>query len=212
MGKLLYTLLFATLATITFSSCKDEETYAEQKERENNAINDYIFKNNINVITEEQFHEQGNTTDASKNEYVLFESKGVYMQIVDMGCGEKLKDGEAIEVICRYKEYNINEGVLQSTNIGTYDTATKDDVFTVRNNSGSFVASFVKGQMMDKYQSAQVPSGWLIPLTYIKIGRQTTKEEKIARVKIILPHDQGQAYATSNVYACAYDITYMRNR
>lgn len=212
MRKLFYSLTLAILATITIASCSSEETYAEQKERENSAINDYIYKNNIKVISEQQFHNQGDMTDTTKHEYVLFESKGVYMQIVDKGCGEKLKDGEATEVICRFKEYNINGDSLQYTNVGAYETATIDDVFTVRNTSGSFVASFVKGAMYSKYKSAQVPNGWLIPLTYINLGRQTTKDEKIAHVKIILPHDQGHTYASNGVYACAYDITYMRNK
>jgi hypothetical protein len=64
--------------------------------------------------------------------------------------------------------------------------------------------------MANTYGSTQVPTGWLVPLTYINLGRPENENEKIARVKIIVPHNQGQAYATSNVYACFYDITYQR--
>jgi hypothetical protein len=76
--------------------------------------------------------------------------------------------------------------------------------------SGSFYATFVFGVMANTYGSNQVPTGWLVPLTYIKLGRPQTKDEKVAHVKLIVPHNQGQAYASSNVYACFYDITYER--
>ncbi len=57
----------------------------DQLERETEAINSFIVKKRINVISEEQFAKQGNTTDATKNQYVLFPNTGVYMQIVEKG-------------------------------------------------------------------------------------------------------------------------------
>ena len=132
------------------------------------------------------------------------------MQIVEKGCGEKLKDGESGDVLCRYYEWNINGDSLQTFNDGTFARALSYDKFTVRNLSGSFYATFVFGVMANTYGSNQVPTGWLVPLTYIKLGRPQTKDEKVAHVKLIVPHNQGQAYASSNVYACFYDITYER--
>ena len=70
----------------------------------------------IKVISEEQFEKQGNTTDVSKNQYVLFASSGVYMQIIDKGTGEPLKKGETATVLCRFTENNLITDTLQLTN------------------------------------------------------------------------------------------------
>lgn len=198
------------IALMALSSCSETETYAEQKEREESAISSYIHNNNIKVISEEQFRAQGETTSVDNNEYVLFTSTGIYMQIVEKGCGEKLKNGESTDVLCRFTEYNINNNALQLTNYGDMNYATIVDKMTVRNTSGTFTASFISGLMSATYGSTQVPSGWLVPLTYINLGRPQSADEQIARVKIIVPHDSGQMQATNNVYACHYEITYMR--
>lgn len=99
MNKLSY--LFLLLAGWLFvTSCNKTETYAEQKQRERNAINAFIVKKGINVISESDFENQNYTTDLSKNQYVLFEKSGVYMQIVEEGCGEKMASGESTTVLC----------------------------------------------------------------------------------------------------------------
>lgn len=209
MKKYLPFYLLAMLIGIT-TSCNDTQTYAEQKKYENSRINDYIAKHGINAISESQFHSQGDSTSVEKNEYVLFANSGIYMQIIDKGCGTKLKNGESGDVLCRYREWNINGDSLQTYNDGTFARSMSYDKFTVRNTSGSFTATFVFGIMANTYGSTQVPTGWLVPLTYINLGRPTSEKDKVAHVKVIVPHNQGQAYATSNVYACFYDITYQR--
>ncbi len=219
MNKTLYTLLTIMLGITLFTSCNNEETYAEQKERERGYINNFINGNcNINrrairVISESDFKAQGETTDTAKNEYVLFSSTGVYMQIVEKGTGElfkKLANGESADVLCRYTEYNINGDSLQSTNDNSFSTSTMCEKMTVRNTSGTFTASFVYGYMPNIYGTLSVPSGWLIPLRYINLGRLASDEDRLAHVKIIVPHNQGQPSATNNVYACFYDIVYQR--
>jgi len=60
------------------------------------------------------------------------------------------------------------------------------------------------------YSSTSVPAGWLVPLTYINIGRPLKDGDEIAKVKIIVPHSEGQSYASEYVYPCYYKITYMR--
>ncbi|MDO4171620.1 MAG: DUF4827 domain-containing protein [Prevotellaceae bacterium] len=210
MNKTLYIICSIMLAMMSLVSCSETETYAEQKEREESSISRYIVKYGINAISEDQFRAQGETTSVEKNEYVFFKSTGIYMQIINKGCGEKLKNNESAEVLCRFKEYNINGDSLQLTNSDSFYTATAVDKMAVRNTSGTFSASFIYGIMLNQYRSAQVPAGWLVPLTYINIGRPKSADEEIAHVKIIVPHDKGQAYATTNVYACEYDIHYMR--
>lgn len=210
MKNKLHILCVAAVAAMTIASCTETETYAEQKDREEQAITRYIATHNITPISEETFAAQGDSTSVEKNEYVFFRSTGIYMQIVDKGIGEAVKQGESADLLCRFEEYNINGDSLQLTNKGLSDwTAMFADKMTVRNTSGTFNGTFITGRMQTAYGSTSVPNGWLVPLTYIKPGRNNP-ENKQARIKIIVPHDKGQSQATSNVYACHYDITYMR--
>lgn len=211
MGKIKLALL-ACAALFTLMSCDDSESYADQKKKERSAIRSYIAKENIKVITEKEFHAQDSTTDASKNEYVLFETTGVYMQIIREGCGEKLKDGETATVICRFKEWNLLTDSLQLANNIENSSLNFPDLMSVKNTSGTFKASFIQGSsvMYSIYGSGSVPAGWLAPLSYIKIGRPAKPGEEIAKVKLIVPHTQGHQYASSGVYPCLYEITYQR--
>lgn len=203
----------AFIAAVTVISCDDTETYAEQKDKERAAISRFIADSAITVITESQLKEQGYKTDVSKNEFVLMQNSGVYMQIVREGCGEKIKEGETTTVLCRFTEYNILTDSLQLTNdILSFSSIV--DKMTVTNSSGSFTASFFDGQsvMAMFYGTTSVPSGWLVPLTYIKVGRPENAGDEIAKVNLIVPHTQGHAYASSGVYPCYYTITYERGR
>lgn len=211
MGKIKF-ILFALAAIFTLMSCDDTESYADQKKKERAAINSYITKNKIKVISESEFLAQDTTTDVSKNEYVLFDNTGVYMQIIREGCGEKLKDGETATVLCRFTEWNMLTDSLQLANNISASEFNHPDIMIVTNTSGTFKASFVAGSsvMYAIYGSTSVPAGWLTPLTYIKIGRPANPGEEIAKVKLIVPHTQGHQYATSGVYPCLYEITYQR--
>ena len=91
------------------------------------------------------------------------------------------------------------------------------DIMKVTNNSGSFAASFDTeinggGAMYNTYGSTSVPSGWLIPFSYIRIGRQDSPDEGIAKVRLIVPHSEGQTSAVSNVYPCFYELTFQKMR
>ncbi len=207
MKKPIYALL-AVVAVLSFASCDDYETYGEMREKELDAISSYISSEGIRVISEDQFHSQGDSTSVERNEYVYMDNSGVYMQIVRRGCGEPLEDGRQVNVLCRYTEYNILDNIMQTRN--DYDSRNYDKMSVVRNNS-TYTATFVSGVMYSTYGSS-VPAGWLVPFPYINVGRQSTPDEEIARVKLIVPHSQGQSYASSNVYPCFYDITYQRER
>ena len=207
-------LICIVLAALAFAACSTTETYADMKKKERSAINRYITNQNIKVIKESQFEQQGCTTDTSKNEFVLFESTGVYMQIRSKGTGEKLKDGETADVTCRFNEYNLLEGdsALQLTNI--YQYAWCNDKMTVKNTSGTFSGVFSKKfcMMYTSYNSQAVPSGWLVPLAYVNLGRYDSADAELAKVKLIVPHSQGQSAAAQSVYPCMYEITYERCR
>ena len=116
MKKSLFNALPAVLLlalTAHLASCSQTETYAEQKDKEVKAIQSFLNRDivvseedgtvlcnvgTITPITEEEFENQGHTTDLSRNEYVLFSNSGVYMQIVRPGTGEKLESGQSARI------------------------------------------------------------------------------------------------------------------
>ena len=217
-------LTFVAAATL-FTSCEDEDSYAEDRKREVKQIRSFLQKGiqvrdadtgdylinlpgPIKEITEEAFYANDSTTDVAANEFVLFRGSGVYMQIVRKGTGEKLGDGGT--VICRYKEYNIAADTLQSSDYAL-PYAHMPEMMTVTNTLGTFSAQFTSGLMSSLYGAA-VPGAWLIPLTFINLGRQTTPEGEIALVRLIVPSTEGQSQAQTQVYPCYYEITYQRGR
>ena len=206
--KIKFFSILAVLMTLAFTSCDDYETYGEKKEKEREAIAAFISEKNIKVIDEATFEAKGQTTSVADNEYVYLEKSGVYMQIERKGAGEKLEEGKQVNILCRYTEYNINDGYYQTVNICS---ATYPEKFTVTRSGSNLTASFTQGTMLNSYSSS-VPEGWLVPLLYINVGRQTTADEEISKVNIIVPHSKGQAYAMQSVYACHYTITYQRER
>lgn len=213
MKKIISILVALIIIVLTFSSCTSEETYAEQRDREISSISSFIAKNNLKVIDEKTFINQGCTT--AQDEYVLFDGSGVYMNIVSKGTdGEPLAKGKAEDILVRYQETNItNSDGTQSNNMEPLYTNLCDK-FNVRNQSGTFIAKYIYGVIVNTYGSQQVPSGWLVPLRYINLGRGDSKDEngKLATVRLIVPHDQGTAYAASGVYAYYYYITYQLDR
>ena len=82
MTRLFKTLLAVMAGTLLFSSCDDEETYAEQKERENRQIRSFIESHGIDVISMSEFLVDTITDnpetgpDRNRNEYVLFNDRG----------------------------------------------------------------------------------------------------------------------------------------
>lgn len=221
-------LLLFVFAAGLFCSCDDEETYADRREKENQQIQNFLntgvsladgnsdtysinVPGGINVISESDFAAKGYTTDVERNEYVLFNSSGVYMQILRKGPGKPLAEGETATVLVRYTEYDIASAYVRSTNVlNAY--AVMPDVMTCSNSYGTIQASFLSGVMKNSYDTSTVPAGWLIPLKYINLGRQESEDEEVARVRVIVPSTQGQINASANVYACFYDISYTRGR
>ena len=203
MKKSIFISLMALFA-VALCSCEDYETYAEQKEKEKMNIYDFIDEQGIEVIDKETFEANGQVTDIAKNEFVLFEDKGVYMQIVRRGEGEMMADGDRTVFMARYLEYNIASGDTVSGNL----YASTPDKFTCERKGDTFSASFTYGFMYGIYGSA-VPNGWLVPLSYITPGRPN---DKAAKVRLIVPHGEGTSTAAQYVYPTYYEITYIPER
>lgn len=215
--KKVYSLLVLLCGILFLTSCNKGETYSDLKDAEREAINRYISKNNIKVISQTQFTDQGETTNVANNEYVYLDRSGVYMQIVRKGCGEKVKDGETLEILCRFSEYNIKENKLVTRNdiVYFYDASygnysSLPDKMMVERIGNTYTGSFVYGLMSYTHSSTSVPAGWLVPLTYVNIGRPVNDDDEIAKVRLIVPHSQGTVDASSSVFPCYYEITYER--
>lgn len=213
------------------AACNDDETYADQKKRERKAVEAFLKRDplvvvnsagdtllnthKINVISEVDFERRDSTTDVSKNEYVFFGSTGIYMQIVRQGTGKRLEDGDRATLATRYWEFNImTDSLLTSNKIPLYNPAP--DYIDVSNTAGTISGSFNieiypgGGAMYRTYGSTSVPTGWLLPLHYVKIGRQNSAEGEIAKVRMIIPHSSGTSVATNLVYPCFYEIEFQR--
>ena len=196
-----------TLAVVV-SSCNNYETYGDKKEKERNAISKFISDQNITVISEDQFNEQGQTTDISRNEFVKFDRNGVYLQIVRRGCGSELADGGQGTLVCRFVEMDILNDTIQTRN-NTPPYASTPDMMFISRSTSVYSAQFLEGVMMNVY-GATVPAGWLVPMPFIKIGHPTSESEECSKVRLIVPHTQGHAYSSSNVIPYYYEITYER--
>jgi len=206
MRKIIYTLMALT-ALFSTTACNDYETYGELKDKERDNIERFINDSSFVIISEDQFHSQGDMTIGDK-QFVQLTKSGVYMQIVRKGCGEKIKDGESLSVICRFWEISVQDTSKITNTRMPFDL----DVMNVSRNGSTYSATFIEGLMLSTYGSS-VPEAWLVPLPYINIGRLVNPEDETARVKMIVPHSQGTtSNAKSNVKPYYYDITFQRGR
>lgn len=212
-------MLLAMVVSL-FAACNDYETYSDLKKKERQAISKFLVDSAINVISEKQFEEQGQTTDLKKNQYVLLDKSGVYMQIIRKGCGQQVESGKTVNVLCRFSETNIltDSMLIRNDIVGTIymngqyiDVSQYVDKMTVQRNGSTFQASFVSGMMQLYHGTSSVPSGWLVPLLYVNVGRPLQEGDEIAKVKLIVPHSQGTQTASQSVYPAFYVITYQRD-
>lgn len=219
MKKLFYLSVLLYALSFGLQSCNDGKTYAEMKEEEADAINKFILENNIKVISEKEFIE--NDTVTKENEFVLFDKSGVYMNIQYRGDGEILKEGRYnissrfLEICIKdVEELGFSAGDTLAHNI--YSPYSENFLLTI-GSSGSYSASFTdmaQSSMYSFYETADFPSGWLVPFAYLKMKSYmgAVPSDKIARVRLIVPHSEGTAsFATRYVYPCYYEITYDLN-
>ena len=195
MKKLTLFFSLLMLACIGFQACDDTMTYAEMKEREDDAVAAFIRDSSITVISQSQFFAQDTTTNLDRNEYVQLVS-GVYMQIVDRGVeGDTIRNND--EILVRFTEYNILDKYLVYSNL---EFSYMEDSFRYTESSSSIAGIFMPSSYYYSYfGSTAVPAGWLVPWDYIY--------DK-ARVKLIVPSDMGSSTAMSSVIPYYYDIRY----
>lgn len=216
-------LLWAVTALIMLAlqSCNNGKTYAEMKEEEADAINKYILENDIKVISEADFAAQDSMT--KENEYVLLDESGVYMHVDNRGPGKEVLGDGTYNIAVRFVEVALQtrtdlgmtagDTLLANFHVANPSYTIKGEDLKLTISGESYSASFIgyNSNMYNVYGTQSVPSGWLIPFRYLTPGR-TTDSEKIARVKLIVPHSQGTSSATQSVYPCFYELTYNMTR
>ncbi|MDE5784027.1 MAG: DUF4827 domain-containing protein [Prevotella sp.] len=202
--------LLAFGCILSFVACNDYETYGDQKEKERNAIHQFIKDSSIVVISESDFHAKGDITDVSKNEFVYLNNSGVYMQIVRKGVGKPIQDGERTTLLVRFFEMCLMDSAVITNDYDIYDP----DLMNISRTGKTYTASFTQGLMKSVYGSstsaASVPAGLLVPFAYINVGRERSDTDRIAKVRLIVPHTQGHTYASSYVYPYYYEMTFQR--
>ncbi len=219
MKRIFYPLML--LSVLLMTACDKVETYADMKEKEQDAISRFISSQGITVIDEATFNAQGQTTNVNANQYVRFSRNGVYMQIVRKGSGEKLEEKKNVVLLSRFLEKNLltDQIVIRNdihsyislTGVGTVDVSQYLDKMNVMRTGTNFTASFISGMMYQYHGSATVPSGWLVPLNYINVGYTEGENDEVSKVRLIVPHSQGTADASSSVTPYYYEITYQRS-
>ncbi len=218
MKKLLFVIvaMMALVASQTlFTACNDGETYAEMKEKEKKAVNKFIRDNEltgpIKVISESAFYAQDSITDTLKNEFVLFNEDGIYMQICRKGEGQTLVEMSKEQadttiskvILCRFMEYDIENS--DTTHSNFFSPSIVDKMLcTYKHQGRSYTASFTEGYMKSVYGS-NVPKGWIKPLDYIRLTRYAGRQ---AHVRLIVPHSSGTTNAANYVLPFYYDIYY----
>ena len=226
MKKQIFYLLFISCV---LQGCNKGITYADQKENEKDDIQSWILKHDYKIISEEQFYKQDSLTN--ENEFVLLKESGVYMNIIQRGKGKRILDDGRYTILSRYIEITLssvenffvtgdtlsgnmklrNYPVFGPENWGLPQYMAQPDNYILTIDKNNYKASFKENSMMAYvYKTASVPSGWLIPLRFLKPASSipTLPSEDIARVKLIVPHSQGSAQAMKYVYPCLYEITY----
>ncbi len=217
MKTISYYLLLVVSVMCGLQSCDDSKTYAEMREEEEDAINAYITRNNISVISQSEFERDSITEE---NEYVLLDESGIYMHIDQIGQGtEVLEDGN-YTILTRFMEialqersemFHLGDTLVANMRMNGYPSLqTNPEELMVTIADGAYSATFGRYQyslMYTSYQSTAVPSGWLVPLRYLRPTR-TQSSSDVARVKLIVPHDQGTTNASRYVYPCFYELTY----
>jgi hypothetical protein len=211
MKRLIYLSLGLMVLSSLFSSCKDdEETYAEQKEREAKQVRTWLDNHDIDVISLSDFLKDTITNnpetgpDSTRNEYVLFEDNGVYMQIVRRGEGRIMESGEQWYMNARYVEVYLGSSDTLTMNIYQQNP----DVFSVSRDGASYSAFFTSGIMASAYGTS-VPNAWIMTMPYIK---PVLLNGQSAKVRIIAPHNQGTQNAAQRVYPAFYEIVLTKQK
>lgn len=227
MKKVRLFMAATALAALVFQGCDNGKTYAELRDDEIDAISAWITTHDYDVISESTFYAQDTITH--ENQFVLFDESGIYMNIVEKGKGAGVLSDGSYSILSRYFEiamqnrddlFSLGDTLTGNMNLYNYPLMIVNsswslpmymlhpEEYKVTIEGESYSAAFTQSYIMNSvYQTTSVPSGWLLPLRYVKPAR-TASSTDVARVRLIVPHGEGTRNASSYVYPCYYEITY----
>lgn len=180
-------LTFAICAAFlwSFSSCKDSKSYAELLNEETKSVNSFLADQNVILdIPADSVFEYG--FDAPF--YRIDPDGNVFMQVIDPGEAEKVKD-DAL-VFFRFTRYNLNEYALTGE-LGTGSGNSE--------NIGLGSASF-RFNNFTLSTSSQWGAGLQMPLNFLGFN---------SRVRIVIKSQFGLSSEISQVIPYLYDIRYL---
>ena len=180
-------LTFAICAAFLwgFSSCKDSKSYAELLNEETKSVNSFLADQNVILdIPADSVFEYG--VDAPF--YRIDPDGNVFMQVIDPGEAEKVKD-DAL-VFFRFTRYNLNEYALTGE-LGTGSGNSE--------NIGLGSASF-RFNNFTLSTSSQWGNGLQMPLNFLGFN---------SRVRIVIKSQFGLSSEISQVIPYLYDIRYL---
>lgn len=180
-------LTFAICAAFLwgFSSCKDSKSYAELLNEETKSVNSFLADQNVILdIPADSVFEYG--FDAPF--YRIDPDGNVFMQVIDPGEAEKVKD-DAL-VFFRFTRYNLNEYALTGE-LGTGSGNSE--------NIGLGSASF-RFNNFTLSTSSQWGNGLQMPLNFLGFN---------SRVRIVIKSQFGLSSEISQVIPYLYDIRYL---
>ena len=188
MKRLLIPIAAMMALAVQLVSCDDGMTYAEMVEEERDIIARFLSDSGFYYV--ENFPADSFAND---KEFMLT-TDGIYMRVEDFGDGRAFESGD--EVTVRFTEVNLSNQLTISNDV----QGGQPDVFRYElygsTQSGIFIGD---SYMATIYSSTAVPSGWLMPLEYVRDG---------SHVRLIVPHDLGQTDASYYVYPCYYELYY----
>ncbi len=217
MKKLVFLFLSLLTAGGLFQACDNSKTYAEMLEDEKKAVEKFIKDSAIHVISISEFERNDTVTKvkgkdgATYDEFVLFSSEGVYMQIIDRGDYDandknayKFVDGD--NICTRYVETDVDTRTLTAFNTPLEDYMDAGQYYAYpavfryvkkeTYSAGTFIEmDYAWGSV---YGTTAVPQGWLLALPYLRNN---------AHVRLIVPSKMGHSTAQQNVTPYFYDIT-----
>lgn len=218
MKRICFFIGIVALLALFTQSCNNGETYADKLDKEKEYINDFINEKGIQVINESNFDPN---VKMEENEYVLFQSDGIYMHIDSLGTGSTLyhqldslnskQPGVRLVVLTRFLEYSLQYRDTMLTNL--YYNASPEQFYYAKNSTsympnssnstyGKFFydSSITSSEYsMINYYGTTVPGGWLKPLQYVGNG---------GRVKVIVPSKMGTSTAATNVLPYFYELRF----
>jgi hypothetical protein len=170
-------LTLIVLLIIT-SSCNNKKTYADYLKEEKKAIDLFIKKNNLNILSE--FPKDGKF--ANEHDFYKDPYSGVYFNIIDHG-DATVKPQWRQTIYIRFKGLHYFKS---------------DDTTRYSNYQSSFPEELVYiGPVSSMTKDSYTNAGWAVPLSYV--GHR-------GRVKMIVPFEMGSSYDRSSYHPSYYEL------